>query len=223
MTTSTSTPSPSTPPFQPRAIIFDLLTALLDSWSLWNTAASSSSTQPSPGLGLTWRKAYLELTYGCGTYKPYEDLVLESAHQAGLGAEAPAKLLEDWDELQPWPETLSVLKTLQSKGFKLGVVTNCSTELGSKAASFFPFDAVVTAEQSGFYKPCVKPYLDVLAALDIEASDALFVAGSSADVPGASGVGMKVVWHNRVGLEAKGDVMAMREGRSLEEVLAAWL
>jgi 2-haloacid dehalogenase len=208
-----ATPSP----FQPCAIIFDLLTALLDSWSLWNTAAGSGS------LGLTWRKAYLELTYGCGTYVPYEDLVQQSAAQAGLGPEAPAKLLQDWKDLQPWPETLLILSKLQSKGLKLGVVTNCSTHLGQQASSFFPFDAVVTAEQSGFYKPCAKPYLDVLAALDIEAKDALFVAGSSADVPGASSAGMKVVWHNRVGLEAKGDVKPMSEGRTLNEVLAPWL
>lgn len=205
------------PTFQPKAIIFDLLTALLDSWTLWNHAAGS------PSRGLKWRKAYLELTYGCGTYRPYEDLVEQSAQQINLSPEAPRYLLEHWADLKPWPETISVLDQLRSEGLKIGVVTNCSTELGLRAAQFFPFDAVVTAEGAGYYKPSVKPYEDVLAELGLQAEDALFVAGSAADVPGAAGVGMKVVWHNRVGLEAKGAVKPMREAESLNEVLRHWL
>lgn len=209
--------SQTLPDFQPKAIIFDLLTALLDSWTLWNHAAGS------PSLGMQWRKAYLELTYGCGSYRPYEALVEESARQVGLGPEAPRYLLENWDDLKPWPETFAVLERLRRKSVKLGVVTNCSTELGRKAARFFPFDAVVTAEEAGYYKPHVKPYEETSAELGVQAEDALFVAGSAADVPGAAGVGMKVVWHNRVGLEAKGDVKPMREGRTLDEALQPWL
>lgn len=203
--------------FQPKAIICDLLTALLDSWTLWNHAAGS------PSHGLEWRKAYLELTYGCGSYRPYEDLVEQSARQVGLGPEAPRFLLEHWKDLNPWPETIAVLERLQSKGLKIGVVTNCSARLGARAVRFFPFDAVVTAEGAGYYKPHVKPYEDVLAELGVQAEDALFVAGSAADVPGAARVGMKVVWHNRVGLEAKGEVKPLREGETLDEVLQPWL
>ena len=211
--------STETPPitFRPKAIIFDLLTALLDSWTLWNQAAGS------PSWGLDWRKAYLELTYGCGSYRPYEDLVEQAARQVGLGPEAPEYLLKHWDDLKPWPETISVLERLRSKGLKIGVVTNCSDELGRRAARLFSFDAVVTAEEAGYYKPRVKPYEDVLSKLDVRAEDALFVAGSAADVPGAAGVGMKVVWHNQVGLQAKGDVQPLREGATLEDVLESWL
>jgi 2-haloacid dehalogenase len=210
---STETP----PAFQPKAIIFDLLTALLDSWTLWNQAAGS------PSRGLEWRKAYLELTYGCGSYQPYEELVEQAARQVNLGPEASEYLLKHWDDLKPWPETISVLERLRSKGLKIGVVTNCSDELGRRAARLFSFDAVVTAEEAGYYKPRVKPYEDVLSKLDVRAEDALFVAGSAADVPGAAGVGMKVVWHNRVGLQAKGNVLPLKEGATLEDVLKAWL
>ena len=55
------------------AVIFDLLTALIDSWSLWNDVAGS------PGEGMKWRRRYLEITYGCGPYRPYETLVREAA------------------------------------------------------------------------------------------------------------------------------------------------
>jgi len=42
------------------AVVFDLLTALLDSWTLWNSVAGSAED------GMRWRRRYLEITYGCG-------------------------------------------------------------------------------------------------------------------------------------------------------------
>jgi 2-haloacid dehalogenase len=42
------------------AVLFDLLTGLLDSWTLWNRTAGSEK------LGRLWRAEYLKLTYGCG-------------------------------------------------------------------------------------------------------------------------------------------------------------
>jgi 2-haloacid dehalogenase len=130
--------------WQPKAILFDLLTGLLDSWTLWNHAATS------PERGREWRARYLEITFGCGSYKPYEDLVEQSAREVGLPSEAPATLLREWDSLKPWPEVEGVLKRLREKGYKLGVVTNCSRELGPRAAAKAgTFDVVLTAEEIG--------------------------------------------------------------------------
>lgn len=200
---------------KPRAIVFDLLTALLDSWSVWDTAAGTQED------GRRWRARYLELTYGCGAYRPYKVLVAEAAHDAGLPPSAPAALHAGWDGLQPWPEVPAVLRDLKARGLLLGVATNCSVELGRRAAARcgVPFDAVVTSEEAGFYKPRPEPYRAVLAALGVEPQDALFVAGSSADVPGAAGVGMAVVWHNRVGLPARPGPAPLREARTLDTAL----
>jgi 2-haloacid dehalogenase len=200
----------------PRAVIFDLLTALLDSWSVWNAAAGSEAD------GHRWRTRYLELTYGCGAYQPYEALVAQAAQDVGLSPAVPAALKERWSTLQPWPEAPGILRKLKARGFLLGIATNCSVILGCQAAMRcgICFDAVITAEEVGYYKPRPEPYLAVLAALGVKAEDALFVAGSSADVPGAAGVGMPVVWHNRVGLPARPGPTPLREGRSLDAVLA---
>ncbi|HTD74184.1 MAG TPA: HAD-IA family hydrolase [Steroidobacteraceae bacterium] len=199
----------------PRAIIFDLLTALLDSWSVWDRAAGSEI------LGRRWRARYLELTYACGLYRPYEELVAEAAADAELPDTAAVTLRANWDTLTPWPEVPRVLVGLRARGLHLGVVTNCSTELGQRAATRcgIAFDAVVTAEEAGFYKPRREAYLAVLAALKVSAEDALFVAGSSADVAGAAGVGMPVVWHNRVGLPARPGSKPLREAVTLDATL----
>lgn len=84
----------------------------------------------------------------------------------------------------------------------LAVVTNCSDALGRRAAARLgvPFDVVVTAERAGWYKPRPEPYRLALAELGTPPAATLFVAGSPADVPGASGAGLPVFWHNRLGL-----------------------
>lgn len=178
------------------AVVFDLLTALLDSWSLWNRAAGSEAD------GLRWRRAYLELTYGCGVYRPYEDLVREAAAQAGVTASAADALTAQWNTLQPWPEGPRVLDDLADRGIRLGVVTNCSTALGRQAADRVgvPFAVVVTSEETGYYKPRPEPYRAALDRLGSDPARTLFVAGSPADIPGAASVGMPVFWHNRAGL-----------------------
>jgi len=178
------------------AVVFDLLTALLDSWSVWNRAAGSEAD------GLRWRRTYLELTYGCGAYRPYEGLVREAAVKAGVAASAADALCAHWGTLQPWLEAPRVLGDLTTRGVRLGVVTNCSITLGRRAAARVgvPFEVVVTAEEAGYYKPRPEPYRAVLDRLGTDPARTLFVAGSPADIPGATGVGMPVFWHNRIGL-----------------------
>ena len=178
------------------AVVFDLLTALLDSWTVWNLTAGSVAD------GKRWRHEYLRLTYGCGAYRPYEELVAEAACNVGLPLTHADTLAARWPELRPWPEAASVLGALVKRGIPLGTATNCSRVLGHQAADCarVPFAAVVTAEEAGFYKPRPEPYRAVLQRLGTDPARTLFVAGSPADVPGAQAVGMPVFWHNRAGL-----------------------
>lgn len=186
---------------RPGVILFDLLSALLDSWSLWDDIAGGR------GPGRRWRMEYLELTYAAGGYVPYLDLVAESARAAGMpraAARACANELEDrWDELKPWPGARGVLDLLAADR-PLGVVTNCSEAMGQRAAALVgaPFGAVVTAESAGFYKPDARIYAAGVEAMDTATDDVLFIAGSPFDVLGASAAGLTVAWHNPAGLVA---------------------
>ena len=84
------------------------------------------------------------------------------------------------------------------------LVTNCSQRLAELAAAHVgvPWDAVVSAEAAGWYKPDPRPYQAGCRALGVEPGAALFVAGSPHDVPGAAGAGLPVLWVNRRGLPA---------------------
>lgn len=181
------------------AVVFDLLTGLLDSWSLWNAVAGDAAS------GLRWRGEYLRLTYGAGAYRPYEEVVAEAAWNVGVDPASAAALVARWDELRPWPEARESLEAI-GREVPLAVVTNCSESLGQRAAGLVgvPFSVVVTAERAGCYKPDPRAYRLALAELRVAPSRALFVAGSPGDVAGASAVGLPVAWHNRLGLPALG-------------------
>lgn len=186
---------------RPRVILFDLLSALLDSWSLWDDIAGGR------GPGRRWRMEYLQLTYAAGAYVPYLDLVVESAQVAGMPrdvARAWAHELEErWDELKPWPGAHKVLHRL-AVDRPLGVVTNCCEAMGQRAAALVgaPFGAVVTAESAGFYKPDARIYAAGAEAMGAGTDEVLFIAGSPFDVLGASAAGLTVAWHNPAGLVA---------------------
>jgi 2-haloacid dehalogenase len=181
--------------WRPKAVLFDLLTALIDSWSLWDTVAGSGDA------GRRWRAAYLEITYAAGRYRSYEALVREAAVAVGLPGELAERLASRYRELAPWPEVADVLGKLHAR-VPLAVVTNCSEQLGRIAAgrTGIAFRTVVTAERAGFYKPDPAPYRLALAELGVAPQEALFVAGSAYDLAGAGGVGLPVFWHDRVGM-----------------------
>jgi|SRR5579864_5416029 len=179
------------------AVLFDLLTALLDSRALWDKVAGSEAD------GRRWRATYLRNTYGTGVYRPYETLVEEAAVESGLPPRLAGELAARYHELQPWPEVGAVLARLKRAGLPLGVVTNCSQCLAEIAAGCtgFEFDVLVSAERAHFYKPDPHPYRMALAALgDLDPARVLFVAGSPYDLFGTAAVGLPTFWHDRLGL-----------------------
>lgn len=190
----TASPDPNRPRF--RAVAFDLLTALMDSWSLWIDVAGDDA------LGRTWRRNSLRRVTTAGTYRSYEEIVDEAAAEVDVSAAQARELVRRWaaGEPQPWPEAPSVLAQLAVCKWPTIVVTNCSQRLAEAAATAtgHRFDAIVSAERAGAYKIDARAYRAGLAALgDVEPSEVLFVAGSAHDVPSAGAVGFPVYWSNR--------------------------
>ncbi len=185
------------------AVGFDLLTALLDTWSLWSEVAGDRD------LGMRWHGASQELLRG-KRYRPFEDIVRESASEVGLEPKRASELLRRWGEFEPWPDVPPVLERLDA--MKRFVVTNCSRKLGHLAAfRAGRFELVVTAEEAGAYKPDPLPYRMALERLGLDPAEVLFVAGSAHDVGGAARVGMDVYWANRGGAAAPSDGTAVRQ------------
>ena len=196
------------------AVLFDLLTGLIDSWSVWNRVAGDEAK------GRRWRDEYLRMTYGCGEYQPYESLVRIAARRAGLPEALQQDLEAAWETLEPWEDALPVLHRL-AKTYRLGVVTNCSQRLGRIAAERVgvAFDVVVTAQRAGYYKPHPAPYEMAMVELNLQPQAVLFVAGSAFDLVGTARVEVDTFWHNRVGLKRpEGTPPPFREERTLEKL-----
>jgi 2-haloalkanoic acid dehalogenase type II len=198
------------------AVLFDLFTALLDSEPLWREVAGSAAR------GASWREESSRVAYSTGPYRPFIETVAAAARLAGVPPTRAADLLRGMGEqLGAWPEAPEVLRLL-SERVRIGVVTNCSEDLGQRAAARVGvhFDTVVTAEAAGAYKPRAEPYRLALDRLGVRPSRALFVAGSPGDIAGAGGAGMRVWWHNRLRLPLGERRPPLAEHDSLEPLLA---
>lgn len=168
----------------PRAVLFDLLTALIDSWTLWNPAAGSERA------GRAWRAEYLRPTYGCGAYAAHEDLVREAARTTGRAEAAPDYLESYWSKLAPWSGAQATLDALQGR-CKLAVVTNArpgsarSPPRGSRRAGMpsSPRRRPVSTN------PIRAPYRLALERLGVPPEQAAFVAGSAFDLDGTAAAG----------------------------------
>lgn len=182
-----------TDPAAIHGVACDLLTALVDSWTVWEWVAGD------PEHGRRGRQASLRMVTSCGAYRSYEEIVAEATREVGLPPGKAKELLQRWEEIAPYPDSGPALAALQRAGKRLAVVTNCSQPLAELAAGRLPvkWDAIVSAEQAGFYKPHPVPYRAGCEALGLRPERVVFAAGSAHDVPGAAGIGLRVYWANR--------------------------
>jgi 2-haloalkanoic acid dehalogenase type II len=193
------------------AVGFDLLTALLDTWSLFADVAGGRE------LGMRWHAASQSTLRG-KPYRPFEDIVRESAGAVGLDGAKADELLRRWGEAEPWPDVPGIIPRLAA--YTRFIVTNCSERLGAVAAARAgTFDLVMTAERAGAYKPDPRPYRAALDALELHRKRVLFVAGSAHDVGGASRAGMDVYWANRGRVPPPTDGRALREEEDLRGLI----
>src|ERR671934_337390 len=160
------------------AIGFDLLTALLDTWSLWKRVAGDDA------LGMRWHAASQSLLRGA-TYGPFEEIVRDAAREVGLERDRADELLARWGEAKPWPDVPEIMPRLEA--YRRFIVTNCSRRLGTLAASRVGarFDLVMTAEEAGADKTQPKPDPPAPRGPQPPPPRALFLARSPPHVRGA--------------------------------------
>lgn len=106
-----------------------------------------------------------------------------------------------------YPEVSEVLPTLAARGYRLALISNADENdpviqviLGAELP--VTFEAVVTSEGAGAYKPAARIFEHALWRLDLDPEETVFVGDSpSSDVAGGSRAGLRTVWVNRKGGE----------------------
>jgi 2-haloacid dehalogenase len=133
------------------------------------------------------------------------------------------RLMQLYLTLDTFPEVAGVLDRLKKTGLKLAILSNGSPKMldavvkGAKLQGMF--DAVLSVEDVGVYKPHPRVYQLALDRLKLPASAISFQSSNAWDAYAASAFGMQVVWCNRYGqrrerLPGKPD----REIKSLDEL-----
>ena len=178
----------------PQAVLFDLLTALLDSWTVWNAAAGSEPQ------GRAWRAEYLRRTYGCGAYLPYEQLVAEAAEAVGLPASAPAALEANWGCCRPGTARASCWRRCVRIAGWAWSPTAPGAGASRRRAAGRGLGRGRDVGRGGLLQAGPAALPAGAGAAGRAARRAAFVAGSGYDLFGTSRVGLRTYWHNRVGL-----------------------
>jgi putative hydrolase of the HAD superfamily len=99
--------------------------------------------------------------------------------------------------MQPRSDAVEVLSQLKSRGFRIGLISNCSpdTPIVWQETPFPPFfEVTVFSSSAGMMKPDPRIYHLAIKQLEVCPEDCLYVGdGASQELPGAAQAGMNPV------------------------------
>ncbi len=100
-----------------------------------------------------------------------------------------------WHRLDPWPESVAGLQKLKSQ-FIITTLSNGNVSLLTNMAknAGLPWDAILSAELAGHYKPHPRAYLKAAELLDLEPREILMVATHPSDLRAAAKTGLRTAY-----------------------------
>ena len=112
-----------------------------------------------------------------------------------------ARLMSLYLALEPFPEVRDVLPRLKRAGLRTAILSNGSPQMLDAVVSASKlnasFDAVLSVEQVGVFKPHPKVYQLACDQLKLAPGAISFQSSNAWDAHAASAFGMRVVWCNR--------------------------
>ena len=123
-----------------------------------------------------------------------DDLVEEYA-LSGMSEQELVHFNEAWHRLSPWPDTVSGLNKLKSK-YVITTLSNGNVSLLTHMAKNggLPWDAILSAELSGHYKPDPEAYLKAADLLSLRPEQVMMVAAHPGDLRAAARTGLKTAY-----------------------------
>ena len=123
-----------------------------------------------------------------------DDLV-EEYNLIGMSEAELVHFNEAWHRLSPWPDTVSGLNKLKSK-YVITTLSNGNVSLLTHMAKNggLPWDAVLSAELSGHYKPDPEAYLKAADLLSLKPEQVMMVAAHPGDLRAAARTGLKTAY-----------------------------
>jgi len=113
------------------------------------------------------------------------------------------RLMNLYLSISAYPEVPAMLSQLKARGIKLAILSNGSPTMLAAAVENSGiadrFDALLSVEAVGVYKPHPNVYGMVPRSLGVEKESVCFLSSNSWDAYSAKAFGFKVLWCNRFG------------------------
>jgi 2-haloacid dehalogenase len=197
-----------------RACVFDAYGTLFDYASAPARCRDVLGDQVTSVTTL-WREKQLQYTWLRslqGRYVSFrritEDALEFTLEALGLNdAALRSRLMDLYDSLDCFPEVPAMLARLRSAGLKTAILSNgspdmlASTLAHTRLAQFF--DAVLSVEEVGVYKPHPQVYQLAVDRLATPLQAISFQSSNGWDAYAASAFGLRTVWCNRYGQHAE--------------------
>jgi 2-haloacid dehalogenase len=193
-----------------KACVFDAYGTLFD----FASAARACPELPGEAadrLTALWRDKQVQYTWlraAQGRHADFAQVTADALDFAleTLGLERPGlrgRLLDLYLTLAAFPEVPGVLTRVRRAGLQTAILSNGTPAMLaaaiSGAALAGAFDAVLSVEEVGAFKPDRRVYQLAVDRLGIPSSAIAFVSSNGWDAYAASAFGMQVVWCNRYG------------------------
>ena len=111
------------------------------------------------------------------------------------------RLMNLYLTLAPFPDAAGTLRRLHEGGMRMAILSNGSPAMLAPvvAAAGFDglFDAVISVEEAGVYKPHSSVYRLAVDRLGVPAGEIAFLSSNGWDAYSASAFGMRAIWCNR--------------------------
>lgn len=107
-------------------------------------------------------------------------------------------LVAQIEKLRPFPDVLEALGRLKTR-YGLAILSNGDRDMLSNAARYvgFEFDAVISVEEAGYFKPHHAAYRKAAELLSVEPAHVMHVANHPFDCVGAKAAGMRAAYIDR--------------------------
>ena len=137
-----------------------------------------------------------------GARTPLDELVEAAMRRrlrlAGVDESRAAAARELMGTMPAYLEVPGALETLRARGLRLGVLAQSSAHATDAVLRFAGlrdrFELVLSAQESGAYKPDLRPYRMAIERTGSPGSDIVFVSTHWWDVAGAKRAGMRTGW-----------------------------
>jgi 2-haloacid dehalogenase len=188
---------------QVQALTFDIFGTVVDWYgSIVAEVARTGLTVDGGEFALAWRAGYqpamqevrsgaLPWTNIDGLHRRILDRLLAERGIA-LPETAAADLNRIWHRLRPWPDSVAGLARLKTR-YIITTLSNGNLSLLVAMArhAALPWDAVLSAELFGHYKPDPEVYLGAARLLDLAPQQVMMVAAHPGDLRAAAACGLR--------------------------------